>query len=165
MNDEQWQVELRLAERTVQRVFRERDPDVIADALARYWYDVQILGRTPGRTILRYAWFKARVGERFPGTPSHRGRTDALPFARRLQEFNVSGRRTPKPDHEAVVREEVRFALAQARSAQQTAILIGEMEGKTYEEMGRETGRMRQEVYKMRRRLFNRIRKARALLK
>lgn len=108
--------ELDWAARMVRGVFGERNPDVVADTVARYWYGIGHLGEPRGLMRLRWAWLKERVGCVFPGMGEGTGHRDAFRANRKAIEDIGSPARFPSPDWPVQVSDLGEWIEGQARS-------------------------------------------------
>lgn len=118
----------------------ERDPDRIADTLARYWYNVAVLGHQPGMVALRWAWKTERSGHPFPGCALRSGNLDAWNLPRCEIKDSVTGRRFLPPDVDASIREEVREVYQEVRTVSEREAVVGVLLSRSSSETEAVTG-------------------------
>jgi hypothetical protein len=156
---------VRQAAQTLRSRFRVVDPDVIADTLAHYWYQLAIKGYRPGYTLLRWSLIAARNGRPFPGTGTSQGRRDAMNSVRGNRLDSVACRRFLPPARAAAINEEVGLVKSEARTQAERVAITGLLLEQTDVEASEGTGLHRMTICEARKALSKRCRARLARLK
>lgn len=108
--------ELAWATGFVSGVLGERDPDVVADTVSRYWWGITQRSWPRCTVRLRWAWLKERARKPLPGMGEGSGHRDAFrAHPKRIVDI-VGPARFPEPTRGALVNDMGRWIELQART-------------------------------------------------
>ena len=160
-----WNAELEDARRMVVGVLDEQNPDVVAETLAEYWYQVQMKGNTPGLMLRAGAGCPPDVDT---ASPVRERVMDIRMRCGRAQRIPITGaacKRFPAVLQNVIVREEVGIVDSVVEYRGERAAFLGLLKDQNDHEAAREHGIGREQVRRGRGQLRRKVRAKRRAMK
>ena len=130
--------ELDWAGKMVVSVFGERNPDVVADTVSRYWHGISYRGWKRCLMRLKWAWLQEVTGRPFLGSGEGSGHSDV--FRRRRESVQDIPRReaAASPDWPVLVKEMGQWIEQHARCRMERLAIRAIRRGVNFAEAARE---------------------------